>query len=169
MQLRAVNINDAWDLKTIAQTTFIDTYQQHNPPQLMQDYIAKHFSIEQLTQEIQNPNCQFYFAEKSGKVVGYTKLNYNDAQTEPNLSNSIEIERIYANKEFHGQGIGYFLMNEVKRIAQTNNYSFVWLAVWENNPKAIAFYERNGFYAFGNKVFMFADDPQNDIMMRFDV
>jgi ribosomal protein S18 acetylase RimI-like enzyme len=100
--------------------------------------------------------------------VGYLQLNKEEAQTESNMTNSLEIERIYVKTSFHGEGIGYFLINEAKKIAQEKGLKFIWLAVWENNPKAIDFYKRNGFQAFGMKTFWFADDPQNDIMMRFD-
>ena len=37
---------------------------------------------------------------------------------------------------------------------------------WEKNPRAIRFYEKNGFTTFGSHVFQLGDDAQTDILMR---
>ncbi len=42
----------------------------------------------------------------------------------------------------------------------------IWLGVWEENPKAIRFYEKNGFVPFSRHIFKMGDEEQTDIMMR---
>ena len=42
----------------------------------------------------------------------------------------------------------------------------VWLAVWERNHRAIAFYRKWGFVEVGNQSFLLGDDLQNDLVMQ---
>lgn len=50
--------------------------------------------------------------------------------------------------------------------AKDINAEFVWLGVWEQNPRAIRFYEKNGFKAFDKHIFRLGNDEQIDIMMK---
>ncbi|WP_221405412.1 N-acetyltransferase [Flexibacter flexilis] len=43
---------------------------------------------------------------------------------------------------------------------------YVWLGVWEQNAKAIRFYEKNSFVAFDKHIFILGDEAQTDIMMQ---
>lgn len=38
--------------------------------------------------------------------------------------------------------------------------------VWKKNPRAIRFYEKNGFIAFSKHIFKMGDDEQIDVMMK---
>jgi ribosomal protein S18 acetylase RimI-like enzyme len=41
----------------------------------------------------------------------------------------------------------------------------IWLAVWENNPRAMRFYEKNGFRVAGKTLFRLGGDIQHDFVM----
>ena len=41
--------------------------------------------------------------------------------------------------------------------------------VWEQNPRAIRFYEKNGFVSFDKHIFKLGDDKQTDIMMKLEL
>ena len=43
---------------------------------------------------------------------------------------------------------------------------YIWLGVWEENPRATRFYQKNGFVAFGKHIFKLGDDEQTDILMK---
>jgi ribosomal protein S18 acetylase RimI-like enzyme len=94
------------------------------------------------------------------------KLNDGLSQTEQQAEDSLEIERIYVLKEYQGKGIGNELLNLAKHIANQKNAPYIWLGVWEENKKAIAFYEKNGFITFDQHVFMVGEDRQIDLMMK---
>ena len=57
----------------------------------------------------------------------------------------------------------YFAKEEV---ANELNAEYVWLGVWEENTRAIGFYERQGFVAFDKHIFRLGQDEQTDIMMK---
>lgn len=43
------------------------------------------------------------------------------------------------------------------------------LGVWEHNHRALRFYEKNGFIAFGTHIFQLGNDQQTDILMKKSV
>jgi len=56
----------------------------------------------------------------------------------------MEIERIYVLAAYHGKKVGQILYDKAMQVAEEINSPFVWLGVWEKNPRAIRFYEKNG-------------------------
>jgi len=93
-------------------------------------------------------------------------LNFGQAQTEVKDNKALEIERIYVLKEFQGKKVGQLLYEKAMQIAIQKNAAYVWLGVWEKNPKAINFYKKNSFVEFDKHLFMLGNDQQTDIMMR---
>jgi RimJ/RimL family protein N-acetyltransferase len=45
----------------------------------------------------------------------------------------------------------------------------VWLAVWEHNPRAIAFYRKSGFRDVGDTTFVLGADVQTDRVMMMEI
>jgi len=156
-------------LKSVAKSTFISTYGAFNTPENMRDYLETHFSEKAIIAQLNDPEVQFFLVEQSNTTLGYIKVNRGTAQTESSYPNTLEIERIYVLSEFHGQGHGKLLLQKAIEIAKNDQLENVWLGVWDQNPKAIAFYERNGFSTFGVHEFLLGDDPQRDYMMKFDL
>lgn len=46
---------------------------------------------------------------------------------------------------------------------------YVWLGVWEENPRAISFYRKNSFVEFDKHIFVLGDDEQTDILMKLEL
>ena len=103
---------------------------------------------------------------RSDEILGYLKLNFKDAQTEKVEENYFEIERIYVLKAFLGQKIGQILFDKAIEIGREKNLEYVWLGVWEENHRAIKFYEKNGFKIFGKHDFVLGKDVQTDLLMK---
>lgn len=167
--LKSLTINDVNQLQKIGKQTFIETFSEENTPENMTKYVEEGFSIEKLTTEICDKNSMFYFAIINSKVIGYLKLNFEKSQTELKDNTSLEIERIYVLKEFHGKSVGQVLFQKAIEIAENLKYIFVWLGVWEKNERAIHFYKKNGFVAFDKHIFKLGDDVQTDIMMKLEL
>ena len=113
-----------------------------------------------------HPDSEFFIAWEVEAPVGYLKINTGQAQTEPQGDTALEIERIYVLKAYHGKKVGQLLYEQALDMAQQQNKSLIWLGVWEENPRAIRFYEKNGFIAFDKHIFKFGDDQQTDILMK---
>ena len=157
---------DLLDLQQIGRQTFFETFSDGNTEENMSKYLEEGFSEEKLTNELNDTNAEFYFAKFQGQVIGYLKLNFGESQTELKDEKALEIERIYVLKEFHGKSVGQLLYDQAIKIAKDKQVDYVWLGVWEENPRAISFYKKNGFVEFDKHIFILGDDEQTDIMMK---
>ncbi|OUJ74592.1 GNAT family N-acetyltransferase [Hymenobacter crusticola] len=163
---RKVGPQDVAQLQQIGRQTFFETFAASNSEENMRTYLAEGFSAEKLLTELQNPNSVFYFAELNNAVIGYLKVNTGSAQTERQEGNALEIERIYVLQAYHGQKVAQALYDQAMQLATAAQADYVWLGVWEENPRAIRFYQKNGFIAFDQHVFKLGDDEQTDILMK---
>jgi ribosomal protein S18 acetylase RimI-like enzyme len=53
--------------------------------------------------------------------------------------------------------------------AREGDHDVMWLGVWEYNPRAQRFYEKNGFSVVGKHVFQLGEDPQTDLLMQMEL
>lgn len=158
INIKKIYADDVLLLQSIGRQTFKETFADGNTEENMRKYLEEGFSIEKLTSELNDKNAAFYLAENSDNVVGYLKLNFGGSQTELKDEKAVEIERIYVLKEFHGQNVGQKLSDKAIQVAKDHNSDYVWLGVWEENPRAIRFYEKNEFVAFDKHIFRLGDD-----------
>lgn len=166
IDIKKVTLDNVEQLQKIGRQTFMETFSVGNTEENMRKYLDEGFSLEKLTTELTDQNAEFYFAMTGEEVVGYLKLNSGLSQTELKDDNAIEIERIYVLKEFHGKTVGQMLYEKAIQIARQKKANYVWLGVWEENPRAINFYRKNGFVEFDKHIFKLGDDEQTDIMMK---
>ncbi|TCC92140.1 GNAT family N-acetyltransferase [Pedobacter frigiditerrae] len=166
INIAKMTIKDIDQLKEIGIKTFYETFSTSNTEENMQNYLTEGFSNDKLRYELNDENMEFYFAKIEENVIGYLKLNFGASQTELQDDKALEIERIYVLKEFHGKKIGQILYDKAIEVAKQKNADFVWLGVWEKNPRAINFYKKNGFVEFDKHIFKLGEDEQTDIMMK---
>ncbi|WP_409417899.1 N-acetyltransferase family protein [Flavobacterium sp. PS2] len=167
--LEKVTIADIEKLQNIGRQTFLETFSLPNTEENMNNYLSSSFAFDKLKKEIENPDSKFFFAVLNNEVIGYLKVNSGKAQTELGDNNALEIERIYVSKEFLGKKVGQLLYDKALQIAKEKNVGYVWLGVWEENHRALAFYKKNGFVEFDKHIFKLGNDPQTDIMMKLNI
>ncbi|EAR02706.1 GNAT family N-acetyltransferase [Maribacter sp. HTCC2170] len=160
---------DINELTQVSIATFVDAFEKDNDPEDFKNYIDLAFNKTKLNKELKNPNTSFYFVFLEENLVGYFKLNQNEAQSDLKNMDSIELERIYVINEYQGQGLGLQILQEAKKLAKKTNKSYLWLGVWELNKAAIKFYERHGFSKFGMHPYYIGKDRQLDWLMQFDL
>lgn len=164
--IRKVRLQDIILLQQIGRQTFYETFAASNTEENMSKYLKDGFAEAQLRAELGNEASAFYFATLDGNVIGYLKLNFGDAQTELQDQSSLEIERIYVLQEYQGKKVGQVLYDKAIQIAYEKKADYVWLGVWEDNQRAIHFYQKNEFVPFDKHIFKLGDDEQTDIMMK---
>lgn len=166
---KKVTFADISQLQEIGRQTFLETFAAGNTEENMKNYLEEGFSIQKLTTELEDKNSEFYFAELDNNVIGYLKLNSGASQTELKDTAALEIERIYVLKAYHGKAVGQMLYDKAMSIAKEKKMNYLWLGVWEENPRAIQFYKKNGFVEFDKHVFRLGNDEQTDIMMKLEI
>jgi ribosomal protein S18 acetylase RimI-like enzyme len=169
INIRRVSPGEIGQLQKISRQTFSETFSAVNTEENMNKYLDEGFSVEKLGAELSNSNSEFFFAELGGNIIGYLKLNFGQSQTEFKDDKALEIERIYVLAEYHGRKVGQLLYGKAIEIAKQKSAGYVWLGVWEQNQRAIAFYRKNGFVEFDKHIFKLGDDEQTDIMMKLEL
>lgn len=166
IEIKKVSYNEVEQLQLICRKTFGETFTDRNSVENMSKYLTEELSIGKLKTELSNPESEFYFAYLNNSIVGYCKINFGQAQTDLKENKAMEIERVYVSKEFHGQKIGKALIDYSQKIAVEKKVDYIWLGVWEENIKAINFYNQNGYKVFSRHIFMLGDDEQKDLLMK---
>lgn len=169
MIIRKIDSQEVEHLREIGKHTFIEAFASQNTEQNMHNYLQYAFSKEKLTAELYDPNTEFYVAQKNNHWVGYLKINFGVSKTKTLGTNTLEIERIYVIKAFHGHKIGQTLLEKALDLAKKRKVTFIWLGVWEHNIKAIGFYEKNGFKVFDKHIFRLGEEDQTDLLMKLEI
>ncbi len=167
-QIRQAIPDDAKLLTDLSYTTFWDAFAHHpkNAPDDLAHYMRQAFNVEQIAAELAEPNSVFLIAEIDSKPAGYAKLVCDSIEDGVTASRPIELSRLYSHQEYIGKGVGQDLMDACFDLAWAENCDVMWLGVWEFNPRAQRFYEKNGFRSVGKHTFQLGSDPQTDILMQ---
>jgi len=167
--IRRATSNDVKLLQDVGIQTFYDTFAEVNSRTDMDLYLEKNFNDAQIMSELGDTANLFFIAESNGLPAGYAKLRKGTTPPELQGANAIELERLYVTREFLSKRVGKALMDHCLSEAREEGFNTVWLGVWENNDRAIAFYKKCGFEKFGAHPFLLGTDLQTDNMMKKDV
>ena len=164
--LRTAVAADAAALSELAERTFRDAFAAVNRADDMDLHCASAFSPALQAAEIADPDVHTLVAEADGRLVAFAQVNLRPPTPEAvSLTPAVELHRLYVERSFQGAGLAGELMEEVFAVARRQGAAAVWLGVWEHNPRAIRFYQRFGYSAVGDHVFVVGTDPQRDLVM----
>lgn len=165
------NLYDTQPLTDLAYTTFWDAFAAHpkNAPDDLAHYMRQAFNIEQITTELADPKSIFLIAEIENELAGYAKIIIDNIEPGITAERPIELSRLYSQQKFLGQGVGQTLMDACFERAKEENRDVMWLGVWEYNPRAQRFYEKNGFRVASSHTFLLGSDPQTDLLMQREI
>lgn len=164
IQLKDVGMDLAALIADISRKTFQETFGPVNTEADMQLFLQKQFTTDTLIREVGIPGNRHVLAYYDGIPAGYLFIKYhshNLLQNEP----ALEISRIYCLQVFQGKGIGKAMMQEAMNDAKEKKLDTIWLGVWKENAKALAFYQSFGFSIFGTTDFLLGNDWQKDWLM----
>jgi ribosomal protein S18 acetylase RimI-like enzyme len=160
---RAATAADAALIAEVGARTFRDAFGEANTESDMTMYLAGAFGPEIQAREI--ASSTFLLGEVDGIAVGYARLRQGPTPSCVDAERPIEIVRFYADVSWHGRGVGPTLMEACLAEAGRLGCDVIWLDVWEENPRAIAFYRKWGFIKVGEQEFVLGDDIQHDALM----
>lgn len=163
--LRPALPSDAAPLAELAERTFRATFEAMNTPEDMALHCATHYSEAIQAAEILDPAVTTLLSEQDGQLIGYAQLRWDPAPPCVVAERPAEVQRLYVDAAWHGQGVAQDLLGHALHLAAEGGADQIWLGVWERNPRAIAFYRKFGFVAVGAHVFPLGTDPQRDIIM----
>lgn len=166
VRVRVAAPSDAALLASLGARLFEQTFGPDNTPEDMRLYLASAFSERVQREELSDAARIVWIAEDpAARPIGYAILHRGEAGPGVVGARPAEVQRVYADREWHGHGIGAMLMRACVEQARAWNSDVIWLCVWEKNPRAIAFYEKSGFRAVGRQRFVLGLDIQSDLVM----
>lgn len=165
-QIVPVEIKDVEALREIAMETYRDTFGDHITEDELGDYFNKDLALTQLQKEVADRNSQHYFLLVDGEIAGFLKLNEGEAQTEQELEDAFEIQRLYLRKAYHGKGLGKVLFEFALEKAYASGRTWAWLGVWEHNERAKSLYYQYGFEKFSQHEFWTGDQVDIDWLLK---
>lgn len=169
LQFKVGCSKDANALSRLGRKTFTQTYAEYNTDKNLRKYLKASFSRKSTLEQLEDDGNFFLIARLNDRDVGYAKLRENNKPFHDKSINAVELERIYVLEEYQGEGIGENLLDKCLAFAKLRKYPVMWLGVWENNLKAVKFYQTQGFVVFGSHKFAFGDEQQNDYLMKKDL
>jgi ribosomal protein S18 acetylase RimI-like enzyme len=162
---------DAAQLARTAAALFEQAFGDANTPEDMTAYVGDAFSEARQGREIEDPRSRIWLARADdGTLVGYAhvRLDVSPSARAPHRR-AAEIARLYADRRWHGRGLGAALMHACIDSARQESADLLWLGVWERNARAIAFYGKHGFRVIGHQEFLLGSDRQRDLVMAQDL
>jgi ribosomal protein S18 acetylase RimI-like enzyme len=165
-RIRRATTDDAGMLAALAARLFEDAFGPDNDPEDMRAYLAGSFSEEKQRQEIEDRDRVVFIAlGSSDQAIGYAIMRRGTRGAGITGERPAEVQRIYSERAWHGRGVGAALMQACVEQARVWGCDVLWLAVWERNPRALAFYEKSGFRKVGRQTFILGKDLQHDDVM----
>ena len=164
--IRRGTVEDAVPLSQVAGALFRQTYEDELPADQLELYLSEDFNESRQRDELLDPDVVTLLVERDGELVGFAQLRRRPLPSEMQAPADCELWRIYLDRSCHGSGIGRSLLDEVGSVARSVAERGVWLAVWERNARAIAFYEKHGFEVVGRQPFHVGAVVHEDLVMR---
>jgi len=164
--IRELSVNDIPALRELAIRIYRDTFSVSNTEENMESFINMDYTLDRFQAEFREQGSHYFFAEEEGTPAGYLRVRKNDEAETYLGKNTIELHRIYIDQKYQGRKIGVLLMQHAINIAQELKVDWIWLGVWEKNPRAQKFYEQWGFERFSEHIFQMGDESQTDWLMK---
>ncbi len=163
--IRRATAADAAPLAALAARTFRDAFEQYNAPEDIALYLAATYSPARQAAELRDARIVTLVAEVADGLAGFAQLREGPAPAGVPGMSPIELWRFYVDRTWHGQGLAQALMAASLAAAAAGGADMIWLAVWERNDRALAFYRKHGFEVRGDKEFLLGTDRQTDRVM----
>lgn len=152
------DLNRVWEfLKLCFRRVHAETLEYQRPrskKRFMETYEEE--DVEQLVFEAAEPNGK-------SEVVGYAECTFEISGSDNWMNESfftrrdmrpMFIEELAVHPDYHGQGVGTFILEQLEHIARVRGCSHVVLEVAENNSRALQFYRHRHFQKLDAAIFM---------------
>jgi ribosomal protein S18 acetylase RimI-like enzyme len=146
-------------------SAFAATYGPHHEAEEMQRHLASRFADDILREELESPERTLLLLESQGEVAGIALLRAGAGSLKTPAERPVEVERFYVGTPWQGKGVAAPLMQAALAAARAAGHDVVWLGVWEQNPRAIRFYEKQGFEVVGTHFYVFDGKEEDDLLM----
>lgn len=164
--IRRAGPADAEALAAFGERTFREAFGPANTQANTDQYVRGAYGHAVQSAQLVDPTVRTLVAvDAEGGLTGYAQVRVGRNNPAGVNGLACELWRFYVDRPWHGQGLAAQLMSAVRGLARELGFRAIWLAVWEHNPRARAFYTREGFQLVGSQPFQLGEDLQTDLVM----
>lgn len=155
-------------LAALARRVFTETFGAHYDAADLAAHLDRAFGPGGLPAELEDPAFRVRMAEEDGAAAAYLKLARMTLPVDHPPA-SLEIKQLYVLAPWQGKGVAQLLMDWAMETARADGAPALYLSVWSQNERAIAFYRRYGFVMAGTAPFAVGGRIDEDPVMRLDL
>lgn len=165
IEVRAAVWGDAGLLAKLGRETFDEAFADLINDRDLSSFADKRFGLRQQTKELGEPGTTFFIAWHDGRIAGYARLC--ESVPPPCIASTrvVELERLYLFTRWYGQGVAQALMDACLAEACKKNFDVIWLDVWDENQRALAFYRKYLFRLVGERPYVVGAAEQRHLLM----
>lgn len=142
--IRAATLSDADTLADLWASTFRDAYQGLHSPQDINAYCAANYTLAHAESVLTDGKHECVIAYSGDAATGLLVIKWASCPVELD-GPSAELKQIYVSASEYGNGLGKMLFEKALSMLADKSIEWLWLTVSDKNPRAKAFYEKNGF------------------------
>ena len=162
--IRRAGAEDAEALALVGAATFLETFAPvHTGAEIVAHCREEHSVSAYLRLLGAESDVWIVETAATGAPIGYAIL------TAPDLpggeASDLELKRIYLLSSQHGGGAGAELMRLAVARARERGAARLLLSVYSGNPRAIAFYRKQGFDKIGDHRFYVGETGYDDLVL----
>lgn len=160
-EFKTAELSDAPLIKEIGARSFIESHGKSAPENDINSYVDSKFNIPQLEMELNDASSVFKIGSVNSIPVAYSKITLNCPN--PNIAEQkvCKMDRLYVLETYFDTKIGKALFDLNVSIAKQEEQKGIWLYVWTGNPRALRFYEKQGFRKVGETYFKISATHSN--------
>jgi len=160
VEIRDTCADDAIALKSALKAIWHDTYDGFLGADRVNELTSMWHQVERLEKEATSDNICSIVATQGDSIVGHAFAYLAEA-------NEVHLARLYVDHALHGQGVGKRLLE--RSVGAFADAKSVRLEVYENNTRAMVFYQSQGFETVSRTRDSFTNDVLYELTMKKEV
>ena len=158
---------DAEALAAFGRESWVATFGTLYPLEDLHAYLTSSFGAEIQRAQIASAGESYLLAFEGEQIVGYCRMGPVDMPVD--ATGAVELHRLYVHERVKGKGVAATLMDQALQWARARGAGAIYLSVWENNPRAQAFYRRYGFEDHSEWSFMVGSVADRDLIWKLTI
>ncbi len=159
--IRNAKKSDSINLAALSIQVWLHSYATDGIRSEISGFVIRTFTELYFNQILNDPKFRILVYIKNNHLVGYVMINLESYWKDK--KNGYEIDKLYVQEHFHGNGIGRQFLSEIE-IQYGGSF---WLSTWVNNDKAIGFYKHLGFIDIGYTYFELNNERHENRVLAF--
>lgn len=163
---RTAEPEDAAPLARLARETFTATFGHLYPAEDLAAFCDQIYAVDAQAALIVHPELEIRLACERGELVGYCQIGAFKLPFDPGARRPMELHRLYVIERVKGAGVATALMEWALARMRALGADDAYLGVYQDNPRALRFYQRYRFEIVGAYKFPVGATLDDEFIMR---